>query len=278
MPGRGDGEEADGREDGEAPAHAVGDDELPIALVPARAGQALAQRVQQAARRPRRHHDPPVRVVEIVLEEAADEAEGEGGLQRAPAFGDHVRVDALPLQVLQQPLVVARREVVPGEHDRRALVVRKVRRERRDHSLRSEVRPADPDADEDVGALADLVGHVGHAVEHVGVGREHEIAPAEHVAAGAGAIEDGLVGSRDAGLEVGTGVVVDERGGVAAVEGEHGRRGWVRRRANNLRIKAMRHPLTRRPPHGSRARGRARSRRPAPAAAAPPASRSRRRA
>src|SRR5690606_19426897 len=197
----GAGEEADGHEHQEPPADAVGDDVLPVPL-------RLAERVEEPALGPRRHDDPAAGVVEALLHEAADEPEGEARLQRAPALRDHVDVDALAVEVAEELGVVARREVVPGEEDLRPVPPQQRRRERPDDRLGPEVRPADADAEEDVGALADLGGGGLDVPEE-----------------GAGGVEEGAVGGADAGGEVGAGLVGDEGGDVPAVEAEHGRGG-----------------------------------------------------
>src|SRR5690606_32147450 len=173
----------------------------------------------------RRHDDPAAGVVEALLHEAADEPEGEARLQRAPALRDHVDVDALAVEVAEELGVVARREVVPGEEDLRPVPPQQRRRERPDDRLGPEVRPADADAEEDVGALADLGGGGLDVPEEGVVGVEEEVAPAGLGGAGAGLVEEGAVGGADAGGEVGAGLVGDEGGDVPAVEAEHGRGG-----------------------------------------------------
>ncbi len=138
--------------------------------------------VERAACGVGRGDDPPVGVLEPLLYKATGESEGEGGLQRRPALGDDVDVDALAVEVRHQLLVVPRREVVTGEQDLRAARLER-RAERLHHGLGPEVRAPDPYTKENVGPVADFGSRLDHALEERIVGGEEHLAPAEHLRA-----------------------------------------------------------------------------------------------
>ena len=192
--GGGHGQQTHGGQHAEAAAHVVGNDEgLPAGLV----GHAL----ENAAVRVRGGDDALGRLLGAVLglEQAAEHAEGEGGLERRAGFGDHVDLKILLAQLFEQALQGVGGHGVAREDDLRVARAR-TGTQQLDRALRAEIGAADADHDQHLAAAADAVGSRNDLLELLILHALGQTQPPGKVRAEAGALGERAVRGSSGGI------------------------------------------------------------------------------
>ena len=159
-------------------------------------------------------------VAVFLFQQLAEDAEGDGGLERGAGLGDDVDVIIVVAELGENVAQIVRAQTVADKEHAR------ISRggdgaQQLDRAARAEVRPADADDDERLGAAADLICRGEDAVKLGIADLAGQIDPADKIVAETGALLERLV--RESGKRV-IGAGGGEKGGSAGkIDFDHGK-------------------------------------------------------